>query len=470
MASSASVPTSLNTLPTRTPRLTYRTKSDNASLNTTTTASAQPASPSIFSEAHHSPTYSRSDIDSQLGSRRPSLGGFSLSTHDMDKHPKKKSGFLSGLFSVKEPSAQALLNYQKQILKSGDQEGKSRTAAVGLGVSSAKLPPTVPRVNSKWNGVPQTAKEKEKKKQLTMRQSMSYLTPSVKTEHSGGSSGSLRTSARPVSRGTLGGASVHSSGSGNALADLYGWELMDNSNGNSPRDWAFEHRRPSTGQSRSSKTADTSQDPSISPPEIPQPPRIPRTYLEESPTEPKISPIPPDHSHSPSLTPYNSSPITPNSPSPLKAFVSKSDDGGCEAVKTTVIEAPASLDDVKIRSAGVGILAPPASARRRPRNATLQACVERPRTSGAQASPSSNPERPKSQRETLPRSSSDKRRRSNSARDRLSLGVTLKHQAVAPWGWSELHPETQAVTNAPNTLSPTPAEGSRRKRLTIFSK
>lgn len=481
MASPASIPNPLNTLPKRTPKLTYRTKSDDASFTTSTTtttitACPQPASP-IFTDRCLSPTYSRSDTYSQLEGRRPSSPVLPLSPHHMDKHPKKKSGLLSGLFSVKEPSAQALLDYQRQMFKSDDQERKPRATAVGLGVSSAKLPPTVPRVNSKWNGVPETAKEKEKRKQLAMRQSMSLLSPSIKTEHSEGSASSLRTSARPLSRGTLGGSSVHSSGSGNYLADLYGWEVTDYSSSNSSRDWAMEHRRPSTAQSRSSRTADASQNASVCLIQAPEPPKIPQSYLEGSPTTSKVSPTPPDHSHSPSLTPYNSSPVTPSSPSPMKTLASsKSDDGTFDNVKTTVIEAPASLDDVKVKSAGVGILAPPTSAKRRLKEATPQSSAERPKTSGTHTGPSSTHEFPTAGTDTPPRSSlsqgsgSDKPRRSDSARDRLRLGVTLKHQAVAPWGWSEVHPETQAVTNDPNSISPTPAEGSRRKRLPIFSR
>lgn len=472
MASPASIPTHLNTLPKRTPKLTYRTKSDNASINTSTTVSTQPSS-SASTELYLSPSCSRSDTYSQLEGRRPTSAVLPLSPRFMDKNPKKKSSFLSGLFSVKEPSAQALLEYQKQLLKPEDQGYKSRTPAVGLGVSSAKLPPTVPKVNSKWNGIPQTAKEKEKKKQLATRQSMSHLTPSIRTEHSGGSVGSLRTSARPLSRGTLGGTSVHSSGSGNNLADLYGWEVTDFSSRRSSRDWTLEHRRPSTAQSRTSKTADASQNAFLN--GVPEPPKIPQTYLTESPAQSKSSPVPPDHSHSPSLTPYNSSPVTPNSPSPIKTLASsKSNDGVFDDMKMTTIDAPAAIDDVRIKSAGVGILAPPASARKRPKNTTPQLNAERPKTSGTHFGPNnvhepSTSETEPSPRSLLPpRSSSNRLRRSNSARDRLSLGMSLKHQAVAPWGWSEVHPETQAVTNDPNSISPTPTEGSKRKRLTIF--
>ena len=476
MASPAPIPTYLNTKPKRTPKLTYRTKSDNASLNTTTTAPTQPASP-VFTDPCLSPRYSRSDTYSQLEGRRPSLAVPPSSPYYMDKNLKKKSGFFSSLFSVREPSAQALLDYQKQMLKSENQEHKGRATAVGLGVSSAKLPPTVPKVNSKWNGVPQTAKEKEKKKQLATRQSMSHLAPSIKTKHSGRSVNSLRTSARPSSRGTLGGTSVYSSGSGNHLADLYGWEVTDYSSNRSSRDWTLEHKRPSTARSGSSKTAVTPQNASAFLAEVPEPPKIPQTFLGESPTPPTGSPAPPDHSHSPSLTPYNSSPVTPNSPSPMKTLASpKSDDGIFDDMKTTTIEAPASVDDVMIKSAGVGILPPPASAKRRPKNVTLPPSAERPKTSGAQSGPGSTHDPAESGKEmppcsSLPSSSApDKLRRSNSARDRLSLGMTLKHQAVAPWGWSELHPEAQPITNDSGTVSPTPEEGPKRKRLTLFKK
>ena len=474
MASSPQVSSYLSAQPKRTPKLTYRTKSDNASSMTTST---QPASPTL-TDPCPSPRYSRSESYSQLEGRPASSTVSSTSSHSMEKPSRKKSGFFSGLFSVKEPSAQALMDYQKQMLKPEKSEHRGRPTAIGMGVSSARLPPTVPKVNSKWDGVPQTVKEKEKKRQLAARQSMSFLTPSIKTEHSGSgkSNSSLGTSdsRRPSSRGTLGGASMYSTGSGNRLASLYGWEVTDYSSRRSSQDWTAEHRRPSTSRSGSSRVGPIIQNGSVLPSDVPEPPKIPDAYLGESPTRPVGSPTPPDHSHSPSLTPYNSSPATPCSPSPLKPLASpNSEDGTVDNLKTTTIEAPASVDDVIIKSGGVGILAPPVAAKRRPKRPTLQSNAERPKTSGTDSGPISIHKPDACGIGTPPRSPplpSSGLRRANSARDRLSLGMTLKHQAVAPWGWSELHPESQPITNDAGTISPTPEEGSRRKRLTLFKK
>ena len=474
MASSPQVSSYLSAQPKRTPKLTYRTNSNDAS---SATASTQPASPA-FTDPGHSPRYSRSEIYSQLEGKRAS-SAVSMSTQSMDKTSRKKSGFFSGLFGVKEPSAQALLDYQKQMLKPDGSEVKSRPTAIGMGVSSARLPPTVPKVNSKWDGVPQIIKEREKKKQLAARQSMSFLTPSVKTEHSGSgqSNSSLGTSdsRRPASRGTLGGASVCSTGSGNRLADLYGWEITECPSSSSSRDWAAEHKRPSTSRSASSRTAPTLQRTSVFPSDVPEPPRIPDSYLGESATPPPGSPAAPDHSHSPSLTPCDSSPATPSSPSPLKNLATPSSDNKVlDNLQTTTIDVPASVDDVIIKSAGVGILAPPAAAKRRLKKATLQPDAERPKTSGTDSGPSSTHKPDDTYGHGTPsrssRPPSSGLRRTNSARERLSLGMTLKHQAFPPWGGSELHLEAQPITNDPGTISPTPEEGSRRKRLTLFKK
>ncbi|MCJ1466706.1 hypothetical protein MMC07_005326 [Pseudocyphellaria aurata] len=81
-----------------------------------------------------------------------------------EKIPKKRGG-LFGFLSVKEPSRQAFDHYQRQMCeKSASNNG--RPGAVGVrGVSSAKLPPGVPKVNTKWDGIPQAVRGKANVKQ-----------------------------------------------------------------------------------------------------------------------------------------------------------------------------------------------------------------------------------------------------------------------------------------------------------------
>ncbi|KAL8648600.1 MAG: hypothetical protein Q9210_004890 [Variospora velana] len=146
------------------------------------------------------------------------------------KDTKKKSFSVFGFLSVKEPSTQALEAYQEQMKRRGTTQS-GRANAVGLpGVSSAKLPPTVPKVNSKWDGVPQTAKDKTSRDVNLDRQSL-YLAASrpLHTSRSTGSSMTAMTSSSTSSKSSTGSAPR---GNGNLrydhdsknLSDLYGWE------------------------------------------------------------------------------------------------------------------------------------------------------------------------------------------------------------------------------------------------------
>lgn len=72
----------------------------------------------------------------------------------------RKPNFLLGLFSLREPSTSALNEIQKQQAHEATTKS-SRTTAVGMpGTSSQKLPSTVPKVNSKWNGLPSAGNDR----------------------------------------------------------------------------------------------------------------------------------------------------------------------------------------------------------------------------------------------------------------------------------------------------------------------
>ena len=76
---------------------------------------------------------------------------------------ERKSSIL-GLFSVKEPSSQALKEYE-ELLKKQQNRDKGRPSAVGMPmISAAKLPSNVPKVNSKWDGLPAAVRQKHYRK------------------------------------------------------------------------------------------------------------------------------------------------------------------------------------------------------------------------------------------------------------------------------------------------------------------
>ena len=81
---------------------------------------------------------------------------------------KAKAASLFKFFSVKEPSKQAWLDYQESIWKQ-QSSNNGRITSIGLPmVSSAKLPATVPKVNSKWDGVPRSIKGRDTKGQRSL--------------------------------------------------------------------------------------------------------------------------------------------------------------------------------------------------------------------------------------------------------------------------------------------------------------
>jgi hypothetical protein len=91
---------------------------------------------------------------------------------------KKKKGSVFGFLSLKEPSQLAFEQYaeaqRKQALEKGSPSPTGRPAST---YASKKLPGNVPKVNSKWDGVPDSIKNRHSK-------SSSSSTKSTKNRHS----------------------------------------------------------------------------------------------------------------------------------------------------------------------------------------------------------------------------------------------------------------------------------------------
>lgn len=82
------------------------------------------------------------------------------STQDAtEKRTKKKSSSFFNFLAVKEPTSGALDQYAQLQKKQAEEKGTKFMA----GVPSQKLPAEVPRVNTKWNGLPQSAKADTKR-------------------------------------------------------------------------------------------------------------------------------------------------------------------------------------------------------------------------------------------------------------------------------------------------------------------
>lgn len=481
--------------PIRLPKLSYRNNSsDTESFDTVPTNVSRMTTSTNPTSALHS-TFCPSPEEPFIDMLSPTLRSPSIvpsSTGSTDPRTpnnpiKKKAGLLNGLFA-KEPSAQALVDYQKHLLK----QSHHRTRPVGLpGVSSAKLPPTVPKVNSKWDGIPQTVKERERQKQ-EHRLSMSGRGRNASAVRSIGSDLRSTTSAshRRPSRGTLGSVSTHSSVSSNRLADLYGWEGTTLSSSSSTIvDFAAEHR-PATARMQTSHSAPAAPESQPTPEgtllfphhDTRNPLASFPSYFDRSPSSLPGSPYPPSHSHSPALTPLESSPVTPDGPSPMKVppcplvEARPQDD-----IKTTVVEAPASANEVIIKSAGFNILGPPATAKRRPKATPCQSGSVQPCTSGSdkhlnsilkKATPNDTSPRPTLSSYLLsPDSAASAGNQSpSSARNRLGLGMSVNIQAVAPWSSPD---QSREAVEGERMITPTPEGGQslkRKGRMSLFKK
>ena len=372
------------------------------------------------------------------------------------------------MFTVKEPSTQAFEDYQKQMMKKGASKN-GRVVPVGIpGVSSAKLPPTVPKVNSKWDGVPQAIKEREKEKDAAVRQSMSGYSRSIASSASDGARS--RTSSRGPSRGALdqrvNGKLSYNQSNGN-LSDMYGWENRSSSSGSVARDFAFPTPSPSADAEFTS----------FFPRYHAQPPNTPLSVSKKTLPELLVSP---EHYASPALTPNDSSPATPPPhPSP-KIFLASpySNRDLKDDIRTTTLEIPPNTEEVIIKSSGVNILGPPVSARRKPKTQPFPAGEaeemklpreilpirpilkkeSKPRTTDTLPQPPLQA--------TASRTESDGMKRPNSARGRLGLGVNVRNSAVAPWD----SPEKDIEEDESQDGTPPPQKAKRLSRISLFSK
>lgn len=430
------------------PKLLYRTMSSDTTSSrgsrstgltdvSSLSASTAPTSPG-YSDYSLSPTSARvpSDALSMSTPKPPS------SRPPSTPLPKNRGGSFLRMFTAKEPSSQAFEDYQKQMLKKGASKN-GRVAPVGMpGVSSAKLPPTVPKVNSKWDGVPHATKdqekERERKKQAAMRQSMSGYSRSIASSRSSGtqSTSSSAGASRGASDHRQNGKLSYNQSSGN-LSDMYGWEDRSSSGGSVAKG--------SVCGNKASSLVANPEFTSLFPRYNPQPPNTPASIRKQSSMD--LTDLP-QHYASSLLTPSEKAPATPPpQPSPRIVLVSpQSERDTKDDIKTTTLELPLKPEEVSLQSSGVNILGPPASARRKPnpqpflageaeemvhpkadvpirpilkkdpKSLTVNKLYRSPSSAKAPGSDSEIPKLP------------------NSAREKLGL---VKNPAVAPWSFPE---------------------------------
>ena len=248
---------------------------------------------------------------------------------------QKKKSLFGGLFVGKEPTAVALERLAAQLEA---QHGELSPRAIP-GVSSSKLPEHVPKVNTKWDGVPEAVKERERllkeKARTAKRQSVA---PSTRSRSAEGSqqANEKRAHRRPIqkttSTSTL--SSFDSRGQAERRRDSH---LSDDvqaaySKLNSDPGRGRTSNKPPSTKSQSLRSPSGSSLPPITaffPNDIPSQPALPgrfkspsshtvgsnnttstgRTRFEQA--EP-IFDVVPEHTSSPSRTPLDRSPVTPS--------------------------------------------------------------------------------------------------------------------------------------------------------------
>ncbi|MCJ1486551.1 hypothetical protein MMC06_006728 [Schaereria dolodes] len=395
------------------------------------------------------------------------------------KNSKKRGSSLFGFLSVKEPSTQAWLDYQQNLSKRSS--GKNgRIMAVGMPmVSSAKLPSNVPKVNSRWDGVPQPIRTRGRDKQLIYRQTDVNGDRPFGTALSGGSDRS-RSSSRSLSRTRHNRSStfststaVTSSGSDLKLSE----EIKNISIANMGKDLATLSTPSLNSQSTSSLPYSTS----VLPPDVLGPPKVSEIYRNESQMSLHLPP-PPSYSASPVLTPAEPSPMTPPSLSPFIKLTLPPTDGDIYAtdIQAEVMTLPQS-EQVTIRSAGSNILAPPITARRKQKsNPFLAGEAQEVQISPEDDHPPLIPNHETRPRKIhnagqrplssyFPTVNQDLGARSQDVKKKLPLGVNLKNRLVAP---AQI-PNSYNEDGSARALTPTPPGNRsvlRRPKLNLFSK
>lgn len=204
-------------VPQRVPKLAVRHRSSDgtapdgasvstASSNDTSDLAIMPCSTKSTDEQPSRPSTAqttKSDVRSSNSNRISASS--SHSSGGQAKENKKKGSSVLGFLSLKEPSANALEQFAELQRKQAAERGGAMSAGTLPGISSRKLPPTVPKVNTKWDGLPESAKRKEAAKDKRFSASDSIKSGST-TAWSGPFLGHVRSAVY----------SSHSSGSSNS--------------------------------------------------------------------------------------------------------------------------------------------------------------------------------------------------------------------------------------------------------------
>lgn len=254
------------------------------------------------------------------------------------------------------------------------QTRNGRLTAVGMpGVSSAKLPVTVPKVNSKWDGIPQAVKEREKDKEAHKRHSTMLAERSFRaglsaithgdSDHAHISSSSLDSEASRRNASTGSSRFSSRSASQSSFGTNFGWENGSISSGSDINDFPCRNNSQSLRSHSSTTLAEVFSLPSDGSAN-----RIVRrgsegvapTYLEHFPPVPRL--IQPD-----SLQLVGSAAAVASRQMPLTTTSSRGaitpTTHNDNTSNTSSPPLPIAQADVSVKSSGADVLGPPATVR-----------------------------------------------------------------------------------------------------------
>jgi hypothetical protein len=187
----------------RVPKLAVRnragTEASNSSNNASQTASSQSSTRTASPRRDRgiSDASQRSKPSGMETAARKSGSSHGKQPQQQQTKDKKKGGML-GFLTLKEPSTNALEQFAAEQKKAAAEKA-ARASAVGLtSVSTQKLPEYVPKVNSKWDGLPEDARKnlKHQRKKSHETGSSLFTTNTRQTHRSDNSSSSSSNSTR----------------------------------------------------------------------------------------------------------------------------------------------------------------------------------------------------------------------------------------------------------------------------------
>ena len=133
-----------------------------STVGTNATSSTSITVPSYAGSAPRSPGLSiAGSFSTQLTSPplSPSIPPPEMSSSTLQAKPKKKKSSILGSFFAREPSTDAFLQMQQQAQKRIAQDPCRKIPAGMSSVSTAKIPEHVPKVNTRWDGMPGKPKQ-----------------------------------------------------------------------------------------------------------------------------------------------------------------------------------------------------------------------------------------------------------------------------------------------------------------------